>query len=78
MALYGAKADRRGTYRFFEPSFRSPKRPALLACSANGSSLSYLRNFLFDKIEIDKSFIQDIANGAEPLTFVHAVAGLVN
>ena len=46
--------------------------------SANGSSLSYLRSFLFDKIKIDKSFIQDIANGAEPLAIVHAVAGLVN
>jgi diguanylate cyclase (GGDEF)-like protein/PAS domain S-box-containing protein len=40
------------------------------------SSLSYLRSFPFDKIKIDRSFIQDLANGAEPLAIVHAVAGL--
>jgi len=42
------------------------------------SSLSYLRSFPFDKIKIDRSFIQDLANGAEPLAIVHAVAGLAN
>jgi EAL domain-containing protein (putative c-di-GMP-specific phosphodiesterase class I) len=35
-----------------------------------------LRSFPFDKIKIDRSFIQDLANGAEPLAIVHAVAGL--
>jgi diguanylate cyclase (GGDEF)-like protein/PAS domain S-box-containing protein len=40
------------------------------------SSLSYLRSFPFDKIKIDRSFIQDISNGAEPRAIVHAVAGL--
>ena len=40
------------------------------------SSLSYLRSFPFDKIKIDRSFIQDMSNGAEPLAIVHAVAGL--
>jgi diguanylate cyclase (GGDEF)-like protein/PAS domain S-box-containing protein len=40
------------------------------------SSLSYLRSFPFDKIKIDRSFIQDISNGAEPLAIVNAVAGL--
>jgi diguanylate cyclase (GGDEF)-like protein len=40
------------------------------------SSLSYLRSFPFDKIKIDRSFIQDLANGTEPLAIVHAVAGL--
>jgi diguanylate cyclase (GGDEF)-like protein len=40
------------------------------------SSLSYLRSFPFDKIKIDRSFIEDLANGAEPLAIVHAVAGL--
>ena len=40
------------------------------------SSLSYLRSFPFDKIKIDRSFIQDLANGDEPLAIVHAVAGL--
>jgi diguanylate cyclase (GGDEF)-like protein len=40
------------------------------------SSLSYLRTFPFDKIKIDRSFIQDLSNGAEPLAIVHAVAGL--
>ena len=40
------------------------------------SSLSYLRSFPFDKIKIDQSFVQDLANGAEPRAIVHAVAGL--
>src|SRR5260221_12105135 len=40
------------------------------------SSLSYLRSFPFDKIKIDRSFIQDMSKGAEPLAIVHAVAGL--
>jgi diguanylate cyclase (GGDEF)-like protein len=40
------------------------------------SSLSYLRSFPFDKIKIDRSFIQDLTNGAEPRAIVHAVAGL--
>jgi predicted signal transduction protein with EAL and GGDEF domain len=40
------------------------------------SSLSYLRSFPFDKIKIDRSFIKDLADGAEPLAIVHAVAGL--
>ncbi|MGH6671400.1 MAG: putative bifunctional diguanylate cyclase/phosphodiesterase [Xanthobacteraceae bacterium] len=40
------------------------------------SSLSYLRSFPFDKIKIDRSFIQDLTKGAEPRAIVHAVAGL--
>lgn len=40
------------------------------------SSLSYLRSFPFDKIKIDRSFIQDLCNGAEPFAIVNAVAGL--
>ena len=40
------------------------------------SSLSYLRSFPFDKIKIDRSFIQDLMSGAEPLAIVHAIAGL--
>ena len=40
------------------------------------SSLSYLRSFPFDKIKIDRSFIADLSNGAEPRAIVHAVAGL--
>jgi diguanylate cyclase (GGDEF)-like protein len=40
------------------------------------SSLSYLRSFPFDKIKIDRSFIQDLSKGEEPLAIVHAVAGL--
>ena len=42
------------------------------------SSLSYLRSFPFDKIKIDRSFVQDLSNGAEPLAIVHAIAGLAN
>lgn len=40
------------------------------------SSLSYLRSFPFDKIKIDRSFIRDLSEGAEPLAIVNAVAGL--
>ncbi len=40
------------------------------------SSLSYLRSFPFDKIKIDRSFIQDLANGEEPVAIVKAVANL--
>jgi EAL domain-containing protein (putative c-di-GMP-specific phosphodiesterase class I) len=40
------------------------------------SSLSYLRSFPFDKIKIDRSFIQDLSNGAEPKAIVEAVANL--
>jgi diguanylate cyclase (GGDEF)-like protein len=40
------------------------------------SSLSYLRSFPFDKIKIDRSFIADLSNGAEPLAIVHAVTNL--
>jgi EAL domain-containing protein (putative c-di-GMP-specific phosphodiesterase class I) len=42
------------------------------------SSLSYLRSFPFDKIKNDRSFIQDLANGAEPFAIVRAVTGLAN
>jgi len=42
------------------------------------SSLSYLRSFPFDKIKIDRSFIQDLANGAEPFAIVRAVTSLAN
>ena len=42
------------------------------------SSLGYLRSFPFDKIKIDRSFIQDLANGAEPYAIVRAVTGLAN
>jgi EAL domain-containing protein (putative c-di-GMP-specific phosphodiesterase class I) len=42
------------------------------------SSLRYLRSFPFDKTKIDRSFIQDLANGAEPLAIVHTVVGLAN
>lgn len=40
------------------------------------SSLSYLRSFPFDKIKIDRSFVQDLSNSKEPFAIVHAVAGL--
>ncbi len=40
------------------------------------SSLSYLRSFPFDKIKIDRSFIQDLTSGTEPLAIVHAIADL--
>ena len=42
------------------------------------SSLSYLRSFRFDKIKIDRSFINELANGEDSLAIVRAVAGLGN
>src|SRR5882757_8554053 len=42
------------------------------------SSLSYLRSFPFDKIKIDRSFIQDLSKGAEPFAIVRAVTSLAN
>ena len=40
------------------------------------SSLSYLRSFPFDKIKIDKSFIQRMADSTDCAAIVRAVAGL--
>ncbi len=40
------------------------------------SSLSYLRSFAFDKIKIDKSFIQDISTSESSIAIVRAVCGL--
>jgi len=40
------------------------------------SSLSYLRSFPFDKIKIDRSFVQDLAQRPDCLAIVRAIAGL--
>ena len=40
------------------------------------SSLSYLRSFPFDKIKIDRSFIEDIANMPDSGAIVQAVCDL--
>jgi EAL domain-containing protein (putative c-di-GMP-specific phosphodiesterase class I) len=40
------------------------------------SSLSYLRNFEFDKIKIDRSFIQQMNEGHQSRAIVSAIAGL--
>ena len=42
------------------------------------SSLSYLQSFPFDKIKIDRSFVDDIADGASSLSIVRAVAAMAN
>jgi EAL domain-containing protein (putative c-di-GMP-specific phosphodiesterase class I) len=40
------------------------------------SSLSYLRQFPFDKIKIDRSFINELADTNDTLAIVRAVTGL--
>lgn len=40
------------------------------------SSLSYLRTFPFDKLKLDRSFVNDLHNGTEARAILHAVAGL--
>ena len=40
------------------------------------SSLSYLRSFPFDKIKIDRSFIQDLTKKESGIAIVHAIAAL--
>jgi EAL domain-containing protein (putative c-di-GMP-specific phosphodiesterase class I) len=40
------------------------------------SSLSYLRSFPFDRIKIDRSFIQDVETNPEARAIVRAVTGL--
>jgi len=40
------------------------------------SSLSYLRSFPFDKIKIDRSFVQELATREDSMAIVRAVAGL--
>lgn len=42
------------------------------------SSLAYLRSFPFDKVKIDKSFVQEIGERADALAIVRAVSGLCN
>jgi diguanylate cyclase (GGDEF)-like protein len=42
------------------------------------SSLTYLQCFPFDKIKIDRSFVQDITENAGSLNIVRAVAALAN
>jgi diguanylate cyclase (GGDEF)-like protein/PAS domain S-box-containing protein len=40
------------------------------------SSLSYLRSFPFDKIKIDRSFVNELASSQDSLAIVRAVTGL--
>jgi diguanylate cyclase (GGDEF)-like protein len=40
------------------------------------SSLSYLRSFRFDKVKIDRSFINDLTNGHDSLAIVRAITDL--
>ena len=42
------------------------------------SSLSYLRSFPFDKIKIDRSFINDLSNGSDAVAIVQAIITLAN
>jgi EAL domain-containing protein (putative c-di-GMP-specific phosphodiesterase class I) len=40
------------------------------------SSLGYLRSFPFDKIKVDRGFINDLPEGRESLAIIRAVAGI--
>jgi diguanylate cyclase (GGDEF)-like protein len=42
------------------------------------SSLGYLRQFPFDKIKIDQSFIRDLADKPDSIAIIRAVTGLAN
>jgi EAL domain-containing protein (putative c-di-GMP-specific phosphodiesterase class I) len=42
------------------------------------SSLSYLRSFPFDKIKIDRTFINDLENGKDAVAIVQAIVALAN
>jgi diguanylate cyclase (GGDEF)-like protein/PAS domain S-box-containing protein len=42
------------------------------------SSLSYLRSFPFDKIKIDRSFVDNVLNSADTLKIVQAIASLAS
>jgi EAL domain-containing protein (putative c-di-GMP-specific phosphodiesterase class I) len=51
-------------------------RTALDDFGTGYSSLSYLRSFPFDKLKIDKSFVQEMATRADCRAIVHSVATL--
>ena len=40
------------------------------------SSLSYLQSFPFDRIKIDRSFVQNLSHGGQAVAIVRAIAGL--
>jgi EAL domain-containing protein (putative c-di-GMP-specific phosphodiesterase class I) len=40
------------------------------------SSLAYLRSFPFDKVKIDKSFVQEIGHKSDAMAIIRAVSGL--
>ena len=42
------------------------------------SSLSYLQNFPFDKIKIDRSFVNNLSNGTGALAIVKAIISLAS
>ena len=42
------------------------------------SSLSYLRNFPFDKIKIDKSFVDDVSNNSSAAAIVQAIVDMAS
>ncbi|MBZ4288985.1 EAL domain-containing protein, partial [Mycobacterium tuberculosis] len=45
-------------------------------CGTGYSSLSYLRSFPFDKIKIDRSFINDVSEKDDASSIVQAVTSL--
>ena len=53
-------------------------RTALDDFGTGYSSLSYLRHFPFDKIKIDKSFIDDVAAHDQSLAIIRAIVALAN
>lgn len=68
--------DSLGNIRMLERLKKLGVQIALDDFGTGYSSLSYLRSFPFDKIKIDKSFINDMNDSREALAIIRAITGM--